>query len=92
VEGHEQRGVRPAIVIQSDDASWLSTTIVAPTSTAAQPASFRPEVSIRGRRTRVLLDQMRVVDNGRLGRSSGLVASAELRSIDRALRLLLGLF
>jgi mRNA-degrading endonuclease toxin of MazEF toxin-antitoxin module len=40
----------------------------------------------------VLLDQMRVVDNGRLGRSSGLVASAELRSIDRALRLLLGLF
>lgn len=88
--GREQKGSRPAVVLQSDDVAWLATTIVAPTSTAAQPAHFRPEIRVRGRPTKVLLDQLRVVDKGRLGRSSGLVTAADLRVIDGSLQLLLG--
>ena len=40
--GHEQRGPRYAVAIQSD-AVLLSTLIVAPTSTSAQPAIFRQD-------------------------------------------------
>jgi mRNA-degrading endonuclease toxin of MazEF toxin-antitoxin module len=39
----------------------------------------------------VLLDQMKSVDRGRLGRSSGHVAAADLSELDEALKLLFGL-
>jgi hypothetical protein len=38
----------------------LYTLIVAPTSTSAQAAIFRPEIEMDGTRTRVLIDQMLV--------------------------------
>jgi mRNA interferase MazF len=60
------------------------------TSTAAQPASFRPEVAIRGVRTRVLVDQIRAVAS-RLGRSAGVLAYDELSEVDTALETVLGL-
>src|ERR1700721_2881437 len=59
--GHEQRGPRYAVAIQSD-AILLSTLIVAPTSTSAQPAIFRPEIEMDGTRTRLLVDQIAAVD------------------------------
>lgn len=40
----------------------LSTLIVAPTSTSAQAAVFRPEIEMDGTWTRVLVDQMRAVN------------------------------
>ncbi|WP_139811621.1 type II toxin-antitoxin system PemK/MazF family toxin, partial [Mycobacterium avium] len=39
--GHEQSGSRYAVVVQSDQLP-LSTWLVAPTSTSARAASFRP--------------------------------------------------
>jgi mRNA interferase MazF len=90
--GHEQRGTRPAVILQSDRAYWLGTVIVAPTSRSAQAAEFRPEVTVRGRTTRVLLDQVKSVDRTRLGRSGGHLAAADLREVDDALSLILGLF
>ena len=41
--GHEQRGTRFAVVVQSDSLP-LSTLLVAPTSTSARAASFRPRI------------------------------------------------
>jgi mRNA interferase MazF len=69
----------------------LSTVIVAPTSTQALPTSFRPQVKVRGRRTRVLVEQVRAVDPERLGRPAGRLAAADLRAIDHALGVVLGL-
>lgn len=89
--GHEQTGSRPAVILQSDRARWLTTVIVAPTSTKAQAAEFRPEITLRGRKTRVMLDQVKAVDRSRLGRSSGHLAAADLREVDDALSLILGL-
>jgi mRNA interferase MazF len=40
--------------VQSDVLHLLSTWLVAPTSTAARPATFRPSVEIDGTETRVL--------------------------------------
>lgn len=89
--GHEQRGARYAVVVQADEFLGLSTTLVAPTSTGAQPATFRPAVVLDGRETRVLVEQTTVVDPQRLGRSAGRLEAAELRAVDDALTLVLGL-
>ena len=88
--GHEQRNPRYAIVVQSDQLP-LSTWLVAPTSTSARPASFRPEVEINGRTTRVLVEQTTAVDPGRLGDRFGHLTFDELRKVDAALRLVLDL-
>ena len=88
--GHEQSGARYAVVVQSDDLP-LSTLLVAPTSTAARPASFRPEVVIAGRATRVLAEQTAAVDPSRLGESVGYLNSTELRRLDAALRIVVAL-
>jgi mRNA interferase MazF len=91
VRGHEQRGARYAIVVQADEFLGLSTLLVAPTSTSARPASFRPEIAFDGRETRVLVEQTTVVDPERLGRSAGRLDARELRAVDEALMLVLGL-
>jgi mRNA interferase MazF len=89
--GHEQRGARYAVIVQADEFLELSTTVVAPTSSSAMPASFRPTVAVGGRETRVLVEQTTVVDPQRLGKSAGRLDAGELRAVDDALMLVLGL-
>jgi len=89
--GHEQRGARYAVVVQADEFLELSTTLIAPTSVSAMPASFRPAITIEGRETRILVEQTTVVDPQRLGRSAGRLEASELRAVDEALVLILGL-
>ena len=86
--GHEQAGSRYAVVVQSDQLP-LSTWLVAPTSTAARAASFRPEVEIGGRVARVLAEQTAAVDPGRFGKSVGYLSRAEMRRVDAVLRIVL---
>ena len=88
--GHEQSGHRHAVVVQSDRLP-LSTWLVAPTSTSARAASFRPEVDVAGRPTRVLAEQTAAVDPGRLGDLVGRLGFDELRQVDAALRLVMEL-
>jgi len=89
--GHEQSRKRFGVVVQADELLSLSTVIIAPTSTRANAASFRPEVEIDGQRTRVLVEQLGAVDPSRLGESHGLLAFAERREVDRALAVVVGL-
>jgi mRNA interferase MazF len=89
--GREQRGARYAVVLQADEFLQLSTTIIAPTSTSALPASFRPSITLDGEKTRVLVEQTTVVDPERLGQSAGRLGASELRAVDEALELILGL-
>lgn len=91
VRGREQRGARYAVVVQADELMVLSTTLVAPTSTSARPATFRPTISLNDAETRVLVEQTTVVDPERLGRSAGRLDANELRAVDEALALVLGL-
>ena len=89
--GHGQRGARYAVVVQADELLALSTTLVAPTSTSARSATFRPTIEVGGTETRVLVEQTTVVDPQRLGRSAGRLDASELRAVDEALELTLGL-
>jgi mRNA interferase MazF len=91
-KGHEQKGRRYAVVVQSDEFDWLGTVLVAPTSTSAQPAIFRPEITVRGTRTRVLTDQLTTVDRSRAGRSAARLSGAEIQELETSMSRLLGLF
>lgn len=89
--GREQQGARYAVVVQADDFLRLSTVLVSPTSTSAQPASFRPGITLDGTHTRILVEQTTVVDPQRLGRSAGRLDPDELSAVDEALALVLGI-
>lgn len=89
--GHEQQGERFGVVVQSDAMLPRSVILVAPTSTSARPASFRPEVSISGTTTRVLVEQLGAVDTQRLGRRVARLAADEMWAVDEALATVLGL-
>jgi mRNA interferase MazF len=91
IRGHEQAGERFGVVLQADSLLALSTVIVAPTSTSARPASFRPEVVIGGTATKVLVEQLGAVDPSRLGESRGFLAWDEMNAVETALAVVLGL-
>ncbi len=90
-QGREHRGARYAVVVQADELMGLSTTLVAPTSTSARAATFRPSIDIAGTETKVLVEQATVVDPQRLGRLAGRLEAEEMRAVDEALALVLGL-
>ena len=89
--GHEQAGERFAVVVQADELLPRSVVIVAPTSRSARPASFRPEIDVRGTVTRVLVEQLGAVDVQRLGKRVGHVTVEEIWALDDALATVLGL-
>jgi mRNA interferase MazF len=79
------------VIVHTDALLGLSTAIVAPTSRSAGPTTFRPEIELRGGRTRVLVEQLRAVDPERLGELAGRLTVAEQQSVDDALLLVLDL-
>lgn len=89
--GHEQRGTRYGVVVQSDDFQVLSSVVVVPTSRSVAPASFRPVIRFGESETRVHTQQVRTVDQSQLGEPVGHLTGQEMREIDNALRLLLEL-
>ena len=89
--GHEQHGKRLAVVVQNDAMLPRSVVLIAPTSVSARPASFRPEVDVAGTRTKVLVEQVGVVDVNRLGRLVGAATPEEQWGIDAALQTVLDL-
>jgi mRNA interferase MazF len=89
--GHEQQGRRYGVVVQSDVFLPRSVVIVAPTSRSARPASFRPEIELRGESTRVLVEQLGAVDAGRLGDYVSHLTREQLWGVEESLRLVLAL-
>jgi mRNA interferase MazF len=89
--GHEQRGRRYGVIVQADELLPRSVVLVAPTSLSARPASFRPEIELLGKTTRVLVEQIGAIDAGRLGDLVGRVSRDQQWGIDEALTTVLGL-
>ena len=89
--GREQHGPRYGVIVQADALLGLSTAIVAPTSRSAAPTTFRPAVQVAGDVTRVMVEQLRVVDLHRLDEHVGRLTAHEQQSVDEALELVLGL-
>lgn len=89
--GHEQHGDRYGVVVQVNEFLPRSVVIVAPTSTSARAASFRPEIDLDDQTTRVLVEQLGAVAASRLGDLSGHLSPEELLGVDEALPTVLGL-
>jgi mRNA interferase MazF len=89
--GHEQSGVRYGVIVQSDALLRLSTVLIAPTSTSARAASFRPEIDIDGTLTRVLVEQTGAVDVTRLGDYHDHLTAEQQWGVDLALETVLDL-
>ena len=93
--GHEQEGLRPAIVIQADIYCPLSTILVIPTSTHAyKEIDFHVPVTVQGIRTYALIEQLTAVDKSRRikeGNYLGILTVQEMTMIDDMLRIFVGL-
>ena len=89
--GHAQHGRRFAVIVQADELLALSTIVVCPTSSSTLAATFHPEVALEGESTRVMCEMVGVVDRDRLGERVAHLTLDEVRRIDEALELVLGL-
>lgn len=89
--GHVQHGGRYAVIAQADELLALSTLVVCPTSRSAPEASFHPEVEVGAEPTRVLCEMVGAVNARRLGDQVGHLSLEEMRAVDEALVLILGL-
>jgi len=93
--GHEQEGLRPAIVVQSDLYGDLSTLWVIPTSTSAYPdVDFHVPVTIRGQRTLALIEQLTTIDKTRRIKPEnylGHLTAEEMEEISDMMRIFGGL-
>ena len=90
-KGHEQRGRRFGVVVQSDAFLPRSVVIVAPTSRSARSASFRPQAVVGDEVTKVLVEQIGAVDVTRLGDLVGHLTAQEMWGIDEGFRTVLAL-
>lgn len=94
--GSEQKGVRPALVIQNDVGNqYSSTTIVAAITTTVKKYPFTVPVKKQdsglSRDSMVNLAQVLTVDKQRLSRKVGEVSHSILAEVDVALKISLGL-
>jgi mRNA interferase MazF len=72
--GSEIQKTRPALVVSPDDLNRnLPRVIIAPLTTGGYPLGCRPEVRFNGKKSRILLDQIRAVDKSRLVRFMGII-------------------
>ncbi len=80
--GTEIRKTRPALVISPDDMNAvLPRVIVAPLTCKGQALGCRPEVKFGGKKSRILLDQIRCVDKVRLVGKMGEIDAALWHSV-----------
>ncbi len=86
-QGSEIRKTRPCLVISPAEIhDHMRTVIVAPMTTAGQPAPFRIPITFQEKAGRVLLDQIRTLDKSGLVRRLGSAPSATLSSALAVLR------
>ena len=79
------------MIVQTDDLLALSTVVICPTSTSAPAASFHPDIELDGEPIRVLCEMVGAIDARNLGQHVSHLGYNQLRAVDDALLLVLGL-
>jgi len=96
-DDHEQVGRRPAIILQTDDLSHLSTVVMIPLTTQSRRAGFANTVLIskreagQDRDSVALCHQIRALDRRKLIHKIGELAPERLSEIELAVVFVLGL-
>ncbi|MCL4535701.1 MAG: type II toxin-antitoxin system PemK/MazF family toxin [Bacteroidetes bacterium] len=90
--GHQTRGPHYAVVVSDEPYNWLSTLVIVPLSSSAQPSATHPELHFRGARTRALVEQVTALDKRHLREKvDNLSGTGAMEIIDEQLRYLLAL-
>lgn len=80
--GSEIRKTRPCLIISPNDMNAvLPRILVVPITSKGQPLGCRPVIQLKGRKARILLDQIRCVDKIRLGKKMGEIPKSEWHSV-----------
>jgi mRNA interferase MazF len=93
VQGSEQAGTRPVVIVSRDAINASSSVILGVPCTTLRPGRrvYPSQVVIRApeggldRDSLALCEQLRVLDKGRLGRQRGTVSPLSMRRVERAL-------
>ncbi len=95
--GSEQAGVRPALIVQNDVGNRHSSTTIVVAITTRRHQVYPFQVGITAAESGLPKDsvikceQVQTIDEARLGRLAGTLASEKLREVDVALHVSLGL-
>ena len=80
--GREIRKTRPCVVVSPDELNaHMGTYIVAPLTRGSHPYPFRVACRFAGKDGHVVLDQIRTVDQERLGKRLGALTAATMTKI-----------
>ena len=95
--GSEQSGFRPVVIVQNDQGNKYSpTVIVAPVTSQGKRKSYVPthsEITATwmDKHSTILLEQLRTIDKSRLGGFLGVLNREDLKEMNRALAISVGL-
>jgi len=96
--GSEQSGCRPVLIIQNDTGNKHSNTVIAAviTSRTANKAKIPTHCPVKAqqgleRDSLILLEQLRTIDKVRLRGFIGTLNSADMKKVDKALEISVGL-
>ena len=82
---------RYAVLLQAPELHELRTTLIAPVSSRAAAATFRPDIELKGEPARVLVERLRAVDRKRLAERVGRLSASEQEEVDNAMAAVLTL-
>lgn len=98
VEGSEQGGVRPVLIIQNDILNkHAPTTIIAPITSKIYTKEYPTNVIIKKEDSKlkldstILLNQIRTIDKKRIIKKIGSLDNFTMNKIDRSIKISLGL-
>ena len=90
-KGYETKNIRPCLVVSNDIQNRIGKRIVIAPLTSNIKKQYSFEVIVRKLKSKVMLDQLRVVTISRLGKRASWLVKEETEKIDLALHVALGI-
>lgn len=98
-QGHEQHGLRPVVIVQSDTNTFgLSTTMIVPLTGNLKASKFPYHFFVDpsqcnglSKKSVVLVSQLRAIDKSRVGAKIGVLESEHMLKLETEIGKLLGL-
>lgn len=96
VEGSEQGGVRPAVVISNDTGNKFSSTIIVALISSKVKKMNPTHTQVKGTNLHtesiVLCEQLRTIDKKRIRQQIGKLKASEMIEVDKKIKLSLGIW
>jgi len=87
--GTEVKKTRPAVILSNNAQNVAGQRVLAApvTSNISRMYSFEALIRIEGRPAKAMLDQVRCLDQSRLGRYIATISKQEMKAVEKALRI-----